>query len=503
MNNNLFLKINNVSKTFPGIKALDSIDFKINMGEIHTIVGENGAGKSTLIKILAGVEQPDQGAELYIDKEILTSFSNSIESAKKGISVIYQDFSLFPNLSVAENISLSWEIEEGQKIINWSKIVKRAKDILKEVKISNIDVNETVERLSVAKQKLVAIARALVMNARLIIMDEPTSSLTKGEVNNLFEIINDLKNRGITTLFISHKIEEIFVISDRITILRDGKNVGTYLKDELNEDKLISLMVGRKVELIKKSKKSAGQVLLEVCSITKRGNFKDISFKLHKNEILSITGLVGSGRTEVAKALFGLNIPESGEIYVKGKRVNINSSEVAMKLGISYIPENRQEEGLVMKQPIIKNITLSILEKIKNRFGILNSKIERIITTEQVKILDIRAYSVDMLVKNLSGGNQQKVVLGKWLATKSDILIVDEPTNGIDVGAKSEIHKLLQNLADEGMGILMISSELPEVMVISDRILVMRRGRISAEFNIGEATQEKILNKALSGNNKY
>jgi len=498
MDNKCFLRIDNISKTYPGVKACDSISFEIMKGEIHALVGENGAGKSTLIKILAGVEKPDAGSGIIIDNITLPSFQNAIESVKKGIAVIFQDFSLFPNLTVAENISFSIEMEEGQKFINWRKINKRAKSSLKEVGITDIDVDIPLESLSIAKQQLVAIARALILNVKLIIMDEPTSSLTKGEVDNLFRIINELKARGITTLFISHKLDEVFKIADTITVLRDGKLIGTYIKNNLNEQKLISLMVGREIDFVKKSGSMTGDVLLDVRSITKKGNFKDISFKLHKNEILSITGLVGSGRTEVAKAIFGLNIPDSGEIYLKGKKVRISSPETAMKYGISYVPENRQQEGLIMGQSLRRNISISVLRQLRDKLGFLNFRKEKAITNEQIKALDIRAYSIDMLVKNLSGGNQQKVVVGKWIATKPEILIIDEPTNGIDIGAKAEIHKLLQGFANAGMGILMISSELPEVLAVSDKILVMRRGKITAEFNINEATQEKIMGKALS-----
>ncbi len=498
MGNNCFLKIDNISKTYPGIKACDSICLEVKHGEVHALVGENGAGKSTFIKILAGVEQPDPGSEIIIDGKHIPHFINAIDSAKKGIAVIFQDFSLFPNLSVAENISFSVDLEEGKKLVNWKKINHRAKLALKEVGITDIEVDSVLESLSIAKQQLVAIARSLILNAKLIIMDEPTSSLTKGEVDNLFKIINDLKVKGISTLFISHKLDEVFKISDRVTVLRDGKLIGTYLKEDLNEQKLISLMVGRDIEFIKKSSNIVGDILLDIRSITKKGNFKDISFKLHKNEILSITGLVGSGRTEVAKAIFGLNIPDSGEIYLRGEKRRISSPEAAMKYGISYVPENRQHEGLIMGQSIRKNMSISVLNQLKNKLGFLNFKKEKAITNEMIEKLDVRAYSMNMLVRNLSGGNQQKVVLGKWIATKPEILIIDEPTNGIDVGAKSEIHKLLQSFADAGMGILMISSELPEVFAVSDRIIVMRRGRVAAEFDIKEATQEKIMSKAIS-----
>ncbi|GFN23262.1 ribose import ATP-binding protein RbsA [Thermanaeromonas sp. C210] len=492
-----FLQMKNISKTFPGVRALDKVQLEILPGEVHALVGENGAGKSTLIKILSGVEKPDPGAEILIDGHPV-NIRQPIDANQQGIAVIYQDFSLFPNLTVAENISFGKEISQGRRLVNWNEIRDTARKTLKELGIE-LDLHMPLERLPVAKQQLVAIARALAFKARLIIMDEPTSSLSRGEVENLFKIIHALTEKGIAILFVSHRLQELFTIAERFTVLRDGKYIGTYPKEELDEEKLISLMVGRKVEFVKQSGSSRGPVLLEVKSITKKGHFKDISFTLHRGEILGLTGLVGAGRTEVAQALFGLNVPESGEIILEGVKVNIRSPEEAMGLGIAYIPEGRQREGLILRQPVAQNISLTMLKKLRTKFGLLNTERERHVVEEYMEALDIRPRLPHMLAMQLSGGNQQKVVLAKWLATRPKVLIIDEPTNGIDVGAKAEIHKLLKGLAREGMGIIMISSELPEILAVSDRILVMRRGRLVGEFTAEEATQEKIMNRAFMG----
>lgn len=492
-----FLQMKNISKTFPGVKALDSVRLEILPGETHALVGENGAGKSTLIKILAGVEMPDPGAEFLIDGQP-ANIQQPLDSTKKGISVIYQDFSLFPSLTVAENIAFGREISQGKRFVNWMEIKETAGRAMKELGVK-IDLNVPLESLSVAKQQLVAVARALAFNTRLIIMDEPTSSLSQAEVDVLFKIIQNLKARGISILFVSHKLQELFSIAERFTVLRDGKYIGTYLKKELNEEKLISLMVGRKIEFVKQSSGIKSQSILEVRSMSKKGNFKNISFKLNKGEILGLTGLVGAGRSEVAQALFGLNIPDEGEIMIEGKKVNISSPEEALSQGIAYIPEHRQIQGIVMRQSVAKNITMASMNNIKGKFGLLDSVKEKEMVNKYMHVLDIRPKNPDMLAMQLSGGNQQKVVVAKWLATNPKVLIIDEPTNGIDVGAKAEIHRLLRQLASEGISVLMISSELPEILAVCDRILVMRRGRLVAEFNINDATQEKIMSKAFLG----
>jgi ABC-type sugar transport system ATPase subunit len=493
------LQMTHISKTFPGVKALEDVKLEVKPGEVHALIGENGAGKSTLIKILAGIHQPDSGARfLFEGKE--AAINKPIDATLKGISIIYQDLSLFPNLSVAENIYIGRDSNKKPwKKIGWGEIEAVAKKALKELDFE-IDVHQPVEKLSIAQQQLIEIARALAFESKLIVMDEPTSSLSTGEVEKLYKVIENLKKRGISIIFVSHKLKELFTVSDRFTVLRDGKYVGTYNKEELNEEKLITLMVGRKVQYEKNEKAGkAGNTLLEVTRLSKEGNFKDISFTLKAGEVLGITGLVGSGRTELVQAIFGVNRPYEGEIKLDGTRVQIKSSEDAVKKGIAYIPESRKTQGLVLRQSIINNISLPVLKQLRNRFGLIKRQKELDLANHYVKTLDVRPALPNMAAGQLSGGNQQKVVIGKWLSTKPNVLIIDEPTNGIDIGAKTEIHKLLRKLASEGMGIIVISSELPEVLAVSDRILVMRHGRIAGELGIEEATQENIMNYALLG----
>lgn len=495
MNNDLFIRLSNVSKTFPGVKALDNIQLEVKKGEVHALIGENGAGKSTLIKILAGIYKPDDGADIVIDGVEYQALT-PIVSLRKGIIVIYQDFSLFPNLSVAENIAISLDIEQDNKFLNWKRVRDVAAKAIEQLGV-DIDIDAQLGTLSVAKQQLVAIARALVYDAKMIIMDEPTSSLSKGEVELLFKIIRSLQKKGISILFVSHKLEELFEVSSRFTVLRDGKYVGSYNRDELDNDKLIALMVGRKIEFTRHAANEIGETLLEVKNLFKRGNFKDISFELHKGEILAITGLVGAGRTEVAQALCGINIPDGGKIILEGKEVKINSSEEAVRNGIAFVPESRQAEGLIIRQSVEDNITLTVMKRLISKLHIINSAKKRKAAEEWIKALNVKPPYPDMTVQKLSGGNQQRIVIAKWLATDPKVLIIDEPTNGIDVGAKREIHQLIRELASKGMGIIMISSELPEVLAISDRVLVMRRGRITASFDGNNVTQEEIMNKAI------
>ncbi|WP_404405096.1 sugar ABC transporter ATP-binding protein [Jeotgalibacillus malaysiensis] len=493
------LRMNHISKTFPGVKALDDVSLTVEKGEVHALIGENGAGKSTLIKILAGIYKPDPGAEFYFEGEE-ASIVKPIDATQKGISIIYQDLSLFPNLTVAENIYFGQD--SGRKPwtkINWRKMDQVASEALKELDFE-VDLHIAVEKLSIAQQQMIEIARALAFDARLIVMDEPTSSLSAGEVEKLYSVIEKLKSRGISIIFVSHKLKELFKVSDRFTVLRDGKFIGTYDKEDLNEDKLINLMVGRQVLYEKNQDKViAGKTIFKVEGLSKQGNFKDISFELKKGEVLGITGLVGSGRTELAQAIFGVHRPDEGQMELNGKKLTVKSPEHAVNHGIAYIPESRKTQGLVLNQSIINNISLSSLKNMLSKMKLINRKAERKLADQYVKSLDVRPALPERAAGDLSGGNQQKVVIGKWLATDPELLIIDEPTNGIDIGAKSEIHKLLRNLAQEGMGVIVISSELPEVLAVSDRILIMRHGRVAGEMNIEEATQENILNYALFG----
>jgi len=495
MDKDTFIKLENISKTFPGVKALDNLQFEVKRGEVHALVGENGAGKSTLIKILAGNLQPDTGAKILIEGEECHTLT-PLTSIQKGIIVIYQDFSLFPNLTVAENISISNQLGCKSGQISWKQMKETAKRALDTLGV-DIDINATLDTLSTAKQQLVAIARALACDAKLIIMDEPTSTLSKGEVETLFKIIRGLKERGISILFVSHKLEELFEISSIFTVIRDGQYIGTYPLKEMNNDKLISLMVGRKVEFVRQAARNIGETILEVKDLSKAGCFKDVSFSLHRGEILGITGLVGAGRTEVVQAICGIDKADSGDVLIDGKRAIIHSMTDAVKVGIGYVPESRLTEGLILSKSVEENITITILKKLKGKNGLLSLKNKKRQAKDWIEKLNIKPGYPDMTAQKLSGGNQQRIVVAKWLATNPEILIVDEPTNGIDVGAKSEIHTLLRELADKGMGIIMISSELPEVLAISDTILVMRRGKINAVFDGETATQKSIMNAAI------
>jgi len=495
VNQEVFLQVKQVSKTFPSVKALDHVQMIVHKGEVHALIGENGAGKSTLIKILAGVYEPDLGAEIEIEGQCIEKLS-PITSVRHGISIIFQDFSLFANLTVAENIAMGGAIESGNAIVNWKEMSVIAKHSIERLGV-DIPIDVPLGTLSVAKQQLVAIARSLACKAKLIIMDEPTSALSKGEVDLLFTIIRNLQKDGIAVVFVSHKLEELFEVCETFTVLRDGKYIGTYPASEMDNNKLISLMVGRSVTFDRMPSKGIGETLLEVKNLTKAGNYKDISFELHRSEILCITGLVGAGRTEVVQSLFGLNKPDSGEIILEGKSVKITTPEHAVKLGIAFVPESRQTQGLVLRQNMRDNILLPILNELVNKFGLLDHKALEAESDKWIKEINIIPAVPEMLAGQFSGGNQQRIVIGKWLATNPKILIIDEPTNGIDVGAKSEIHKLLRFLADKGMGIIMISSELPEVLAISDRILVMRRGRINGVFEGETVDSESIMNKAF------
>lgn len=493
------LEMTNISKTYPGVKALQQVSLEVKKGEVHALVGENGAGKSTLIKILAGVIQPDEGGIIKINgKE--TSFQNASDAMHQGISVNYQDLSLFPNLSVAENITIGQSAFSGMRM-KWGSIKKTAKAALDRLGI-DLDIDVQIENLSIAKQQLVSIARAIAFDAKLIILDEPTSSLSSGEVELLFRIIKDLKQKGISILFVSHKLDELFEVSDRFTVLRDGQWVGRYDRSELDESKLIKLMVGRNVEYERLTSDGTpvGKTVFEVKGLSKKGNFEDINFSVKAGEIVGITGLVGAGRTELAQSIFGVQPVDRGEIILNGKVVNPQTTTEAVQLGMAYVPESRQLQGLVLSQSITHNISLSSLKQLMNRFRLVQPKKEEELAEQFIERLDIRPAISSMHAGQLSGGNQQKIVIGKWLAISPKLLIIDEPTNGIDIGAKTEIHRLLRELAKSGMAIIMISSELPEILASCDRILVMRQGRMVGHFhNDEQVTQVDIMNKALLG----
>lgn len=484
-----------IDKSFPGVRALNHCHFDVNRGEVHALVGENGAGKSTLMKILAGIYQRDSG-EIYYDGRKV-NFSTPKEALDAGIGIIHQELNLMPHLTVAENIFIGKEFTKGI-LIDQNAINSEADKLLKSLNL-DIDPRARVMDLSVAKQQMVEIAKALSYDSKLIIMDEPTSSLTESEIEELFRFIKDLKARNRAVVYISHRMDEVFAISDRITVMRDGEYVGTFNTKETDRDTIVKAMVGRTIYIQPKMQsvvKKDAPIALEVRNL-KSDVVKDVSFVLKKGEILGFAGLVGAGRTETARLIFGADPKQGGEIFIRGKKVEINSPQDAVDNGIGYLSEDRRRFGLVVGLPVDVNITMASLEDYISR-GIIDFKKERETAAEYVKKLRIRTPSIRQLVRNLSGGNQQKLVVAKWLVKNCDILIFDEPTRGIDVGAKSEIYKLMDELAKEGKSIIMISSELPELLRMSDRIIVMCEGVKTAELNIEEATQEIIMKYATS-----
>jgi ABC-type sugar transport system ATPase subunit len=489
------VRISHMTKHYPGVVALDDVQLEVQPGEVHALLGENGAGKSTLIKILAGVAEPDGGTIELAGKEV--SFKHPLEAVVNGIAVTYQDLSLFPNLSVAENIAISKKLETGDFHVTWGEIRRIAQEALDELGVE-VDVSARLGYLSIGTQTLVAIARAIVHDAKLMILDEPTASLAREEIRALFRVIRLLRDRGLGILFVSHKLDEVYQISDRLTVLRDGRYVGTFQTQSLPEEELISHMVGRPVRFTRYPSREADQTLLSVRGLSKRHNFEDINFELRRGEILGFTGLVGAGRSELMQSLFGTNRPDAGEIWIDGEKVHISSSHEAMKLGIAYIPESRHEMGLILGKSLSENVSVTILDRIVNKLRLINENDRQSRVKKWIDQLNIKPNFPHMLIDQFSGGNQQKAVIAKWLAYEPKLLIVDEPTHGIDVGAKAEIHKLLRELSDQGIGVIVVSSELPEVIAISDRIEVMRRGRIVGEFVGDNVEQEQIMNLAIT-----
>lgn len=494
MPNGVLVSLRNVSKKYGGVVALKDVDLDIHRGEIHGLVGENGSGKSTLVKIITGVVEPEPGAKITIEGKRYSRLTPLL-AFRLGIHVVHQDLSLFPNLTVAENIAIHKYVEKGSKFVNWQEIRKIAEETLEKLGI-DMDLDVEVGNLSLADQQLVAICRAIASDARLVILDEPTSSLTSKEVERLFDFLNLLKNRGITILFISHRLDEILEIAQRITVLRDGKKIGTFERNEVDKKKLTYLMTGKEISYgALRSGLKSGEKILEIKNLTRKGQFENISFSLHKGEVLGITGPRGSGRTELALSLFGMNPPDSGEIYIDGKRVSIRSNQEAISLGIGYVPENRLVQGLVLDQPVVHNIVITNLKKLLGRFYLVDTKRKRSFAENAVKTFGIKTAGIDVPAKTLSGGNQQKVVLAKWILTAPRILILDGPTIGIDVAAKESIYNLIRELSEKGVSIILISDEPSEVINNCDRILLMKNGRILEEFLPNEITEEELDRK--------
>lgn len=491
-----------IDKQFPGVHALDSVDLDIHAGECLALMGENGAGKSTLMKILSGVYPADSGNILLDGQEVHPQNPNHAQSL--GVSIIYQEFNLFPNLSVEENIFIGREPSQGG-FVRKRSMRSDALALLGQLGV-NLDPATIVRNLSVAQQQMVEIAKALSLNARIVIMDEPTSALTEVEANTLFRIIQGLRNRGIGVVFISHRLEEVFAICDRIVVLRDGRNVGGMLTHETTPEQVVQMMVGRPMEdLYAEDVDTAGPgaVVLGVRGLRRdatgshasRVVLQDIDFDVMAGEILGIAGLVGSGRTELARALFGADPPDDGQVLLEGEPVKIRTPRDAIRHGIALVPEDRKLQALVLPLSVRENVSLPSLSRL-SRFGFIRQREERRLIDHFIRALRIRTPNQTQKVVNLSGGNQQKVVLAKWLAREPRVLIVDEPTRGVDIGAKAEVHALLRELAASGVAIIMISSELTEILHMSDRIVVMHEGRIAGEVPRSAATQERIMDLA-------
>lgn len=481
-----------IVKEFSGVRVLDGVSFQLSRGSVHALMGENGAGKSTLMKILCGIYPATEG-EIFMDGKA-TEIHSPIDAKRLGIAMIHQELSAFHELTVAANMFMNREYKRFG-LLDEARMNRAAAEILADLNI-NIDPRVKMRSLSVAEMQLVEIAKAVSTDAEIIIMDEPTSALTEAEVANLYDTVRDLKSRGKAIVYISHKIEEIFAIADEITVLRDGEFVSHDNIAAFDHDKLISLMVGRTLDQqFHKTKHDFGKVLLRVENLSRSGEFKDVSFEVHAGEVLGFAGLIGAGRTEVVETVFGLQRADGGEIYVEGERVSIRSPGDAIRYGLALVSEDRKNVGLNLVGSVKENITMANLEKYC-KVGVISSGSEKRACDELIEMLSVKTHSRDTLVNALSGGNQQKVILARWMSTRPKILILDEPTKGIDVGAKAEIYRLIDEFAAEGGCVIMVSSEMPEILGMSDRIAVMHEGDLVAVFDRGEATQEKLLTAA-------
>lgn len=481
-----------IVKEFSGVRVLDGVSFQLSRGSVHALMGENGAGKSTLMKILCGIYPATEG-EIFMDGKT-AEIHSPIDAKRLGIAMIHQELSAFHELTVAANMFMNREYKRFG-LLDEARMNRAAAEILADLNI-NIDPRVKMRSLSVAEMQLVEIAKAVSTDAEIIIMDEPTSALTEAEVANLYDTVRDLKSRGKAIVYISHKIEEIFAIADEITVLRDGEFVSHDNIAAFDHDKLISLMVGRTLDQqFHKTKHDFGKVLLRVENLSRSGEFKDVSFEVHAGEVLGFAGLIGAGRTEVVETVFGLQRADGGEIYVEGERVSIRSPGDAIRYGLALVSEDRKNVGLNLVGSVKENITMANLEKYC-KVGVISSGSEKRACDELIEMLSVKTHSRDTLVNALSGGNQQKVILARWMSTRPKILILDEPTKGIDVGAKAEIYRLIDEFAAEGGCVIMVSSEMPEILGMSDRIAVMHEGDLVAVFDRGEATQEKLLTAA-------
>ena len=491
------MKLMDISKSFSGVKALQNISMEIYPGTIYSLVGENGCGKSTLIKIISGVYSADSGSIELDGRQIKTM--SPIETMRNGIEIIYQDFSIFPNLTVAENIAVNTAITENKKIVNWTKVKKQASEALTRIGV-DIPLDAIVESLSVASRQLIAISRAIAHNARVLIMDEPTTALTKKEVDALFEVIRGLNRTGISVIFVSHKLDEVMRLSQRIVILRNGEKVAEGDISSFTKEQLIFCMTGRNIAANDHGtmRPKSGDTVLSLCEISQKGGFSEITFDLKKGEIIGITGLLGSGRTALVNAIFGIHPITSGSIFIEGKNVIFKNVRCAIRNGIAYVPEDRLTEGLFLEQSVSRNIIITVLDKLTRRTGSIDACLARELSLKWIEKLHIKTATERQSVKTLSGGNQQKVVIAKWLARKPKVLLLNGPTVGVDIGAKTDIIELILALASDGMSIILASDDVSEIMMCCDRIMIMSNGRITKEVNSGDITEQE-LNEMIRG----
>ena len=484
------LSLSNIRKRFGGTLALDDISWSVAQGEVHCLVGENGSGKSTLIKILSGVHAPDPGGALIVDGVSYSGLTPH-QARQLGIQVIFQDLSLFPNLTVEENIAIGLELSAPLKPPPRKQMRLAAKAALARLE-ADLPLNAVVGRLPVAQRQIVAICRGLAANARILFMDEPTASLTRHEVDLLLASVRRLQSQGVSIVFVSHRLDEVIEIAERVTVLRDGRKVGTFPVTEIDDNRLSELMTGEIVKHELSAKATSGNAVLEVKSATRSGEFENVSFAIREGEIVGLIGLLGAGRTELALALFGMSRLESGEVLVSGRQLTTSSNKAAIRAGIAYASEDRLSMGVNLRQSVADNIAITVLDSLQNSFGLIPPGRCASLAHSWIEKLNIRTAGIDVPVQTLSGGNQQRIVLAKWLATRPKVLILDGPTIGVDIRNKAGIHKVVRSLADSGMAILMISDEVPEVFFNCDRVLHMRNGRIAGEFVPGISTESEV-----------
>lgn len=499
---NAIIELKEIAKKFGNFYALKKVDFSVYPGEVNVLIGENGAGKSTLMKILSGVYQKDEGKIFMEGKE--TEISSPSKAERLGIGTVYQELTLAPQLSIAENLFLGNNLEtNGFGIIEWKKLYKDAQEKLLELVGLEVDTRKKVSSLGIAQQQMIEIARVISKKIKVLILDEPTAVLTAKEVEKLFEIITKLKKQGIAIVYISHRLEEIFRMGDRVTVLRDGQLVGSKFIKDINTDQLISMMVGHSLENQfprEDFKNVEKKEVLRVEHLSRGKYVRDVSFSAYTGEILGFAGLVGAGRTEVARLIFGADLKEKGDIYIHGKKVELNSTQMAIKEGVALLPEDRKAQGLVLKRSISENISIVKLKSLCSKLGLIKRNKEERVVRDYINRLKIASSDIHNPVSSLSGGNQQKVVIAKWLFASTDIVIFDEPTRGIDVGAKIEVYQVMNEMVRQGKAVIMISSEMPELIGMCDRVITMREGRITGEFdNLVPTSQEELLSAMMMG----